>query len=225
MLILVEGKIQHSRVKVRLQPLLAHGPLRFIHAIVVHQTDSNTASSTLNTYSSDPKGNGAHVLIDKDGTIYQTARLDQKCQHVGVLRNRCYEQHNCIGAEKDFYDRIDKDLLHRSNRLKTEGALHEMRKPYPERWPMNSDSIGIEIVGLKLGDRKDINPKSEYNSQSGPWEVPTGQQQGSLQWLVRELLDTYHLKTTDIYRHPQVSRKKDNEAIDAIPYLSSATSR
>ena len=42
---------------------------------------------------------GAHFLIDTDGTIYQTASLDKKTQHVGKIRSRCYEEEICSEKE------------------------------------------------------------------------------------------------------------------------------
>lgn len=219
MLHIFHGVIRNSRIVVRLEPGIAHGALINIHAIIVHQTDSATAAATLNGYETNANADrakpGAHFLIDKDGTIYQTASLEQRCYHIGKIRIRCYEEHKCVGVEKTYFDTLTKDPKTAFHKLLNEGRLHDQAKKYPARYPMNSDSIGVELVGLKLGDRKDSSLRSEYNDPKGPWEVPTDKQQASLQWLIRELLETLHLQRTDIYRHPQVSRKTDNEAADA----------
>ncbi len=199
-----KGIVRNSLVRVELAPGLAHGPLLTIHAIIVHQTDSSTAAATLNGYRSGADGKGAHFLIDKDGTIYQTARLDQKCWHIGKIKARCYEQHNCIGAEKTFYSNLERSAKGHYSTFVLGGYRHEMKKSYPGRYPTNEDAIGIELVGKKLGADDD-----------SPFEAPTQQQQNSLQWLVRELLETLHLTRTDIYRHPEVSRKSKGEAADA----------
>ena len=63
----------------------------------------------------------------------------------------------------------------------------EEKKPYPERYPDNADSLGIEIVGKHLGD----DTSTEY-------EKPTDEQQASLKWLIEQLLDAYGLQRTDI---------------------------
>jgi hypothetical protein len=42
-----DGVVRDARVKVRLIPQIAHGPLLKIDAIVVHQTDSDTAKGTM----------------------------------------------------------------------------------------------------------------------------------------------------------------------------------
>src|ERR1035437_8490823 len=46
------------------------------------------AQSALSSYNN-PSANGTHFLIDKDGTIYQTASVFQQTWHVGKLRSRC----------------------------------------------------------------------------------------------------------------------------------------
>jgi N-acetyl-anhydromuramyl-L-alanine amidase AmpD len=54
-----------------------------VQGIIVHQTGSPTARSTLNGYGV-ARANGAHFLIDKDGTIYQTASVLKQTAHVGM---------------------------------------------------------------------------------------------------------------------------------------------
>lgn len=54
---------------------LEHGALTSPEAIVMHRTESSTAKSTLDGYNAGGQPAGAHFLIDKDGTIYQTASL------------------------------------------------------------------------------------------------------------------------------------------------------
>jgi N-acetyl-anhydromuramyl-L-alanine amidase AmpD len=215
MLILDHGIVRNSRVKVELKPGIAHGALTVIHAIIVHQTDSSSAQQTLNAYAVDGRGDGTHFLIDKDGTIYQTARLDQKCWHIGKIKARCYEEHNCVGAEKTFYANLEDQARkeHKFSEFVTKGYAHETAKvpghpdqylkPYPARYPTNEDAIGIELVGLKLGDKDD-----------SPFEKPTDLQQASTDWLIGELLITLKLRRTDIFRHPTVSRKSKGEAAD-----------
>ena len=75
---------------------------------------------------------GAHFLIDKDGTIYQTARLTQKTWHVGRLQSRCVAELKCSAPKK-----WDPSGTHKS----------ESSKSWPARYPSNEDSIGIELVG------------------------------------------------------------------------------
>jgi N-acetyl-anhydromuramyl-L-alanine amidase AmpD len=81
--------INHARVRNARSPEIERGRrTSAITGIVVHQTDADTSASSLNSYKR-PKANGAHFLIDTDGTIYQTAAIYQRTNHVGPLKARC----------------------------------------------------------------------------------------------------------------------------------------
>lgn len=75
---------------------------------------------------------------------------------------------------------------------------HERAKKYPARYPVNSDSIGIELVGKHLDDKT--------------YESVTVAQNTSLQWLAGELFRLFTLTANDVYRHPDVSYKNPGEA-------------
>ncbi len=168
-----------------------------IKAIVVHQTDSSTAESSLNSYKSSSVG--AHFLISKEGQIYQTASLLNVCYHVGKnIKSKC---HDVLGKDCD-----DKDI---KGALKMKGWHTQIKKineiernkDYPDRYPINADSIGIELVGMHVNDTK--------------YEEPTEPQQESLKWLVGELIDILSIDKSNVYRHPDVSYKNPGEAKDA----------
>ncbi|MFK5914170.1 MAG: N-acetylmuramoyl-L-alanine amidase [Woeseiaceae bacterium] len=76
------------------------------------------------------------------------------------------------------------------------------KKNYPDRYPVNSDSIGIEIVVKFINDTK--------------YEDLTAAQNVSLQWLISELYGHFNLDTTDVYRHPEVSYKMPSEGSTAV---------
>ncbi|HTD95766.1 MAG TPA: peptidoglycan recognition family protein [Edaphobacter sp.] len=200
---IVNGIVCDSHVKQSIVKKLDHGPLTVIHAIVVHQTDSSTAQGTIAGYNNLPSGNGAHFLIDKDGKIYQTVPLNRKAQHVGYIYAKCFQLHKCVAKEKTTYEGLYKKGYSSGTRAI---STLELKKAYPSRYPMNFDSIGIEIVSKYLGDEN--NPTRAY-------EQPTPEQQASLHWLVTNLLESLNLQQTDVYRHPQVSNKTAGEARDA----------
>jgi len=82
----------------------------------------------------------------------------------------------------------------------------EKEKSFPDRFPINIDSIGIEIVGKAYkedGKREDV------------YEKVNDKQNESLVWLVKELSDTLNIPMTEIYRHPEVGRKNMTEASTA----------
>ncbi len=204
-LTLEKGIVKDTRVHQALVARIDHGPLGTIHAIVVHQTNSSNAKGTLATYASDSREAGAHFLIDKDGTIYQTVPVNRKAWHVGKLRSKCVAVHNC--------DVDQAKLLAAAGKIK--GTPNQNRainniekiKSYPERYPANEDSIGIEIVGKWLGDDK--------HKDVVDYEPLTPAEKLSLKYLIDNLVEALNLKRTDIYRHPLISAKTEGEARDA----------
>lgn len=189
------GTIFHPRIKLALHPQLERGAMPRIAGIIVHQTDSSTAASTLASYKLSP--NGAHFLIDKDGTIYQTVSVMKRVNHVGKLRARCVAEHSCEPAEFVQINRMKPLIRNR----------HEMKKSVPTRYPSNLDSIGIEIVGRA---KPPPSGKGEVI-----YETVTTAQNASLAWLVGEISKTLKINLREIFRHPTVSQKNVTEASTA----------
>ena len=134
------GMLIDSRVNRRRFPNSEHGILSGIHAIVVHQTDAPTAQHTFNGYKTG--GNGAHFLIEKNGLIYQTTSIHKRCYHVGRLIKS-----KCLTINKDTCNKASMAkilAMSWANQIKALNA-QERAKPYPHRYPVNSDSIGINV--------------------------------------------------------------------------------
>lgn len=191
-----DGMLIDKQVTLKRFPGIEHGNLAGVQAIVVHQTDAPTVQHTFNGYKAG--GNGAHFLIAKDGQIYQTASMKKRCYHVGrLIKSKCLtiNKKSCNSA-------VMARILAMSwtKQIKALDA-HERSKAYPGRYPVNSDSIGIELVG------KHIDKKS--------YEAITALQKTSLQWLISELYSHYSLSSTDVYKHPEVSYKHPGEASSA----------
>ncbi|USU04787.1 N-acetylmuramoyl-L-alanine amidase [Sphingomonadaceae bacterium OTU29LAMAA1] len=81
-------------------------------------------------------------------------------------------------------------------------SLLEMKKAHPARYPANRDSIGIELVG-------------EVSTKTGIFVTTTEARNAALKWLVGELAQTFRVQMTDVFRHPQLSRKTPSEASTA----------
>jgi len=196
-----DGMADDPRIIPKRFKLIEHGNLGIVHAIVVHQTASNTEQQTFNSYLHPGKLNeatGAHFLIAKNGTIYQTASLNKRCYHVGrYIKSKCLElkQKNCSNEKS-----IQASTIAWSAK-KVQIDLAERAKPYPDRFPVNEDSVGIELVGKNIGEKT--------------YEAVTTSQLSSLQWLIAELNSLFTLKDTDVYRHPEVSYKNEGEAASA----------
>ncbi|WP_407681546.1 peptidoglycan recognition protein family protein [Pseudomonas mangiferae] len=130
--------------------------------------------------------------------MYQTASVLKRCYHVGrLLKSKCLEinKNNC-----------DAGAMARILAMKWSAQIraldsHERGKRYPDRYPVNSDSVGIELVGRSLSDVT--------------YESVTAQQNSSLQWLVDELYRHFSLTSADVYRHPAISYKNPGEASSA----------
>jgi N-acetyl-anhydromuramyl-L-alanine amidase AmpD len=193
-----QGVLIDARVVPKIAKTIERGPMAAVSGIIVHQTGGGTAQSSLDSYKH--KGaNGAHFLIDKDGTLYQTASLYQRTWHVGKLRARCLVEQTCTPTELKAYSKFDPTGMHQS----------ESAKAVPSRYPSNEDAVGIELVGRALEDPK--KPKAEP-----VYESVTKEQNASLQWLVAELSRLLAVPMTEVFRHPEVSRKNASEAATAV---------
>ncbi|NVM87680.1 hypothetical protein FHT32_001319 [Variovorax sp. SG517] len=203
------GMVSHARVRRARSPQIERGKrVGAITGIVVHQTDADTLDSSLNSYRN-PKANGAHFLIDKDGTIYQTAAIYQRTNHVGPLKARCLVMKTC--KPDDFPKKGGAAAMHRI----------EMQKVPGDRYPGNMEAIGIEMVGrarLPEGFKPTLQQKKrnltpeEIRGESAIFPTPTAAQNQSLSWLVRVLQDSIQVESSEVFHHPEVSRKNPTEA-------------
>ncbi|MBO9649388.1 MAG: N-acetylmuramoyl-L-alanine amidase [Variovorax sp.] len=194
-----DGIVDAERVEVRTFSNIERGKLDKVNGIVVHQTNGPTAQSAFNSYRN-PGAKGAHFLIDRDGTIYQTASLHKVTIHVGLLQSRCLSTRQCTPAEFKHMRKLEDQWRPQ------ETSKREYAKRWPERYPINSDAIGIEIVGAS----KEV-PGKKYPL----YESVNDQQNASLKWLVKELADTLGVSMSEVYRHPDIARKTPTEAASA----------
>lgn len=196
-----DGMLDDPKITLKRFKQIEHGALESVHAIVVHQTDSKTEQETFNSYlhpTNTNEATGAHFLITKNGVIYQTASLNKRCYHVGkYIKSKCLElkRENCSDEKKIQ----NSTIAWKAKKIAID--LAERNKDHPDRFPVNSDSVGIELVGKNTGEKS--------------YQAVTPLQQASLQWLITELNILFSLKLEDIYRHPEVSYKNVGEAASA----------
>ncbi|WP_455815125.1 peptidoglycan recognition protein family protein [Pseudomonas graminis] len=198
------GYIDAERIILKIFNNIERGKMDAVNGIVVHQTNAPTASSTFHSYQT--KGaTGAHFLIDRDGTIYQTASLFQITWHVGRLQSRCFLTKKCEPTDFQKVAELEKSW-------RNSDKVHQIEKVknYPDRFPSNVDSIGIEIVGKSTRVINENTGKPEYI-----YEEVNDSQNGSLMWLIKELVATLKVSTSEIYRHPEIGRKNFTEASTA----------
>jgi len=159
----INGEGPGDKVK-KIYKNLEHGKMVSAKNIVLHQTGTPTLKHSENNYGNPSTKAGAHYLIDKDGTVYQTANKEYIAWHVG--------------------------------------------KPTTD--VKNSNSIGIEMVGEPTGETEVV------DGVTYPvYENITKEQQGGLDILLKELYDELGLGKSDVYKHPEVSRKTPSEARSA----------
>src|SRR5690606_6611393 len=116
--------------------------------------------------------------------------------------SKCYETKSCSQAQLQQATQI---LFQKGQPYATRVSnLHslEKKKPYPDRFPLNTDSLGIEIVG-------------SYDTKAQHYEAISAVQNASLKWLINELFKHFKFTSADIYRHPEVSYKMPSEASSA----------
>lgn len=170
---------------------IEQGSITTVNAVVLHRTGGASMASAIATFKS--SAIGTHFIIDKDGTIKQTANTDKYTYHIGKVRARCMEEGTCSAEEakkiKDFGWSPDK--IH----------TNEKTKNYPDRYPINTDSLGIEVVG-------------KYSKSTKSWDQATAQQKKSINFLIKKLQKTYNLTDRDIYEHDKISYKTAGEGGD-----------
>lgn len=195
------------------RPMIEHATMTSVRGIIVHQTGSSSADSSLNSYKNAGAA-GAHFLIDKDGTTYQVASMYKITWHVGKLKAKCLESHTCSPQEIKASKPFNPSKLNKV----------EMVKSVPLRFPANNDAIGIEIVGKCVLDPKWIKPGmtadqiSQLTDAHGVYETVTPAQNKALQQLVSKIQEGLAMSDEDkaqIYPHSQVSWKNVTEGTTA----------
>jgi N-acetyl-anhydromuramyl-L-alanine amidase AmpD len=182
-----DGMVLEPRVRAARQTTIERGDMAKVNGIIVHQTGGSSAASSLSSYKN-ANASGAHLLIDRDGTIYQTASFYKRTWHVGKLKARCVVEQRCTPVELAALKKFNPAAEHKQ----------ENTKQAPARYPSNDDSVGIELVGKVLAN--------------GVYEAVTADQNSSLAWLVSEIQKTLGVPVTEVFRHPDVSRKNPSEA-------------
>lgn len=175
-------------------PALERDAMTAVNAIVLHRTMGSTAAGTLSHWRSEAAPYGTHFLIDRDGTIHQTASLNSNTAHVGRIRSRGEVEGTLTPDEQQ---RLVAARAEPGNDYSAVSRI-ESAKPYPQRYPTNGDSVGIEVVAT-------------YNEAARTWQAPTEQQTASIRRLVGILQQNYGLNDNDIHQHDAISYKTQGE--------------
>ncbi|WP_158623741.1 N-acetylmuramoyl-L-alanine amidase [Corallococcus llansteffanensis] len=176
---------------------LEHGTRASTNSIVLHRTAGSTGAGALGGYQKgERKGMGAHFLVDENGKIIQTMKLDQAAHHVGEMRARCEQEANCSATEKVALKKLwETKGVGYSKKTELVHNYELTTKSYPARYPVNAESIGIEVVGVK--DAK------------GAFEAPSQVQIDAVTALVTALQTQYTLTNADVFAHGVMCYKDD----------------
>lgn len=149
-----------------------------VHALVLHRTAGSTLTSALNSM---VPAQAAHLYVDTDGGIYQGVSLQCNASHVGRIRPR--NENRTPATKEKHYAEIAKD--------------------YPERYPFNEDSLGIEVVGTMI--------------EEPIWTALTEAQILSTARLTNFIITQFGLVSAiDIYAHEVISSKKEGEGLTVL---------
>jgi len=192
------GFIQGMGYIKKQKSILEHGELKSIKAIVLHRTDSEKVESIIG--SSDE---GTHFWIEKDGTVFQAASLFKKTWHVGSGLYSKKKDETGIGDYENVWPH------------KKRGEL-ELKKNYPDRYPINSDSVGIEVAGKWMKTEGKYKNGKYKNENKGIWEDLTPEQFQSIVCLCKVLKRLFKLSNQDIYAHDDIKPKTYGEASSYI---------
>lgn len=177
---------------------IAHAQMPQVNGIVLHRTESSTVSSTLNHWRNSDSRVGAHFLIDRDGSIHQTVSVNQQAWHVGPIRSRGEVEGTLSSEDRSEIAAVRGQRPEWNGTAARDIGRLEATRPYPERYPTNNDSIGIEVVG-------------RYNYTTETWEAPTPEQRAAIRQLVGTLQNNFGLNDHDVYQHDVISRKTPGE--------------
>lgn len=183
---------------------IAHASMLQVNGVVLHRTESSTAASTLSTWRTREAGTGAHFLIDRDGTIHQTVSIDRQAWHVGAIRSRGEVEATITNEDQRELDAARNGQVEWRGTAVRAVSRVESTRPYPERYPTNADSIGIEVVG-------------RYRPATQDWEPASPEQLAALQRLMGSLKRNLGITDEDVYQHDAISRKTPGEGAGLYP--------
>lgn len=190
--------IQNHFLKQAKREALTHSHTILPIYIVVHNTAGASALSTINFLRSERPGVGYHIVIDRNGDMYQCAPFNKRIGHAGYSNWKGLESLNAhsIGISLANY-----------------GPLHKIQDG------SYRSEIGSKIVAPEKVFKAD-HPNGTPDRRNHYWETYEGIQLQKLQELIELLVEAYPIK--NIIGHDDISRGRK---IDPGPTLDVGTLR
>lgn len=173
-----------------------HGALRPSY-VVLHNTLGGSASGSIDFLNDETNGFGYHFLIDRDGSVFQTAPIDAITRHAGLSNWRGWNNLNSFSIGISFANY---------------GPLSR------------SGGSWVNMYGGKINDADVMpGPVPHYNGatkyEKSGWETYTAAQVRSAIRVCQEIMKIFPIR--DILRHDDVAigRKIDTgPALDLTPF-------
>ena len=172
---------------------------RFVH--VGQSLTSKVTNTTRKTVS-------VPVYVDEQGYVQNAGfvfKPIRALEHGALQGPRAIVLHRTVSSSarsslKGSCDAAEQSAVESLARRQAYREMHnrEKAKPYPDRFPMNEDSVGIEVVAM-------------YTEATRQWDPPTPGQSEAISLLARILKTQYSLTDADIYEHDRISRKTAGE--------------
>lgn len=193
-----DGFIMGMNYTKKHQTKLENGKLTKIEAIVLHRTEGGDVISAMSNTTL-----GTHFYVASDGTVYQAASLNKKTQHVGS---------GLYSKEKDETGEGSYENTWPHN----ERGKAELNKNYPDRYPTNGESVGIEVAG-RFTKTSGKETSGKYKGEDkGEWEALTEKQINAVICLCKVLKKQYKLDNDDIFAHDDIKPKTKGEGSSYI---------
>lgn len=162
-------------------------------AVVLHFTAGATARSSINYWKQPAQARidlGAHIIIDRDGTIYQCRAFNRTISHAGVSRwvdpNTGIKYKSCNGFT------IGIELANAGN-----------------------DPVVIKIAKGLVGYAGTMHAKHRNGGPVKEWEKYSEPQYESCLSVVQQLVERYNLD--DITSHDAIAPERKNDIGPAFP--------
>lgn len=172
--------------------------------LVIHFTSGKSAQSSIDFWKSpDAKGACAHIIIDRDGTIFQCRPFNKTAGHAGV--SHWYDPAAKVRREGCNAFSIGIELANAGDSVEVTGANPTL---------LRADAPGMAHFG-SFPIAAAIKARHKNGGPLTFWEVFPDAQLASCFNLARALFDRYHLD--DVRGHDDIAPERKNDPGPAFP--------
>jgi N-acetylmuramoyl-L-alanine amidase len=149
---------------IRREVISGGSPMNIRRFLVLHHTAGATGLSSINFWRTpEARGASAHIVIDRDGTIYQCRPFNRTCGHAGVSKWRGYEGLNSCSIGIELANAGDNPTLaKRWSKLPLVKAKHKNGGPEKE-WEAYPEAQMKSLIEVSraITKRYNMDPDSD----------------------------------------------------------------